>query len=64
MTDEAHEHVVTYRLVRARETLEDARILADAGRWDSCVNRLYYACFYAVTALLLQHGHSALRSMG
>ncbi|MCP4664147.1 MAG: HEPN domain-containing protein [bacterium] len=56
-----------YRLKRAHEALQDARLLADAGRWNSCVNRLYYACFYAVSALLLQRGllstkHSGVRS--
>jgi uncharacterized protein (UPF0332 family) len=60
--------LVSYRLQRARETLEDARILADAGRWNPCVNRLYYACFYAVSALLIQEGlsstkHTGLRSL-
>ncbi len=59
---------VIHRLHRARETLQDARILADAGRWNPCVNRLYYACFYAVSALLLQRGltsskHSGVRSL-
>lgn len=44
--------LVLYRMSRARETLEDARILANAGRWNACVNRLYYSCFYAVFALL------------
>ena len=36
-----------------RDTLEDARILADRKRWNSTINRLYYACYYSVTALLL-----------
>jgi uncharacterized protein (UPF0332 family) len=51
--------LVAYRLQRARESLEDARILADAKRWNPCVNRLYYACFYAVSALLVQEGFSS-----
>ena len=38
--------LVLYRIVRAKETLEDARILANAGRWNACVNRLYYVGFY------------------
>lgn len=56
--------LVAYRLQRARESLEDARILADAGRWNPCVNRLYYACFYAVSALLTQEGLSSSRHTG
>lgn len=53
-----------YRMSRAEETLEDARILASAGRWNACVNRLYYACFYAVTALLVRHGLSSSKHAG
>jgi len=45
--------VVRYRLQRAKDTLEDAKILADSQRWNSAINRLYYATYYAVTALLL-----------
>jgi uncharacterized protein (UPF0332 family) len=65
---ESNGELVSYRLQRARETLADAHILADAGRWDPCVNRLYYACFYAVSALLIQEGlsstkHTGLRSL-
>ncbi len=65
---ESNGELVSYRLQRARETLADARILADASRWNPCVNRLYYACFYAVSALLIQEGlsstkHTGLRSL-
>jgi uncharacterized protein (UPF0332 family) len=67
MTESSGE-LVSYRLQRARETLADARILADAGRWNPCVNWLYYACFYAVSALLILEGlsstkHTGLRSL-
>ena len=63
-----NEDLVQYRLRRSFETLEDAQILAKAERWNACVNRLYYACFYAVTALLSQVGlysskHSGVRSL-
>jgi uncharacterized protein (UPF0332 family) len=61
---ESREDVVFYRLQRARQTLEDARILANAGRWNPCVNRLYYACFYAVSALLIQHSLSSSKHTG
>ena len=53
-----------YRMTRANETLEDARILANTGRWNACVNRLYYACFYAVSALLVRHGLSSSKHTG
>lgn len=53
-----------YRIKRAIEALEDARILAQSGRWNACVNRLYYACFYAVSVLLLQKGLSSSKHTG
>jgi uncharacterized protein (UPF0332 family) len=45
--------LIKYRLLRARDTLDDARILADKNKWNSTINRLYYASYYAVMALLL-----------
>ena len=45
--------LIEYRLLRAKDTLDDARILADKNRWNSTINRLYYAAYYAVMALLL-----------
>ena len=56
--------LATYRIKRALETLEDARVLAQSSRWNACVNRLYYACFYAVSALLLQKGLSSSKHTG
>jgi uncharacterized protein (UPF0332 family) len=60
--------LVRYRLTRAREALDEAELMAQAGHWNTCVNRLYYACFYAASALLLQHSmssakHSGIRSL-
>jgi len=56
--------LVMHRITRAKETMEDARILANAGRWNACVNRLYYACFYVVSALLLYNGLSSSKHTG
>ena len=45
--------LIKYRLLRARESLEDARLLAENGRLFSAVNRIYYSLFYAAVGLLL-----------
>lgn len=60
--------LIEYRMERARETLDEAKVMFDAGRTNAYVNRLYYACFYAVSALLLTRDfstskHSYLRSL-
>ncbi|MBF0118907.1 MAG: HEPN domain-containing protein [Desulfobacterales bacterium] len=44
--------LVSYRLKRSNDSFEEAKILSSAEHWNACVNRLYYACFYAVSALL------------
>jgi uncharacterized protein (UPF0332 family) len=56
--------LIKYRSERANQSLYDAKILADAGHWNPCINRLYYACFYAVSALLVKDGHSSSKHIG
>jgi uncharacterized protein (UPF0332 family) len=53
--------LMNYRMSRAREALEEAQLLFNAGH-------INYACFYAVSALLLSKGmstskHGHLRSL-
>ncbi|MEW6103997.1 MAG: HEPN domain-containing protein [bacterium] len=60
--------LIFYRLERAYEALEEANILLEKGHSNTFVNRLYYACFYAVSALLLTKDlssskHSGVRSL-
>ncbi|MEI6209761.1 MAG: HEPN domain-containing protein [Desulfuromonadales bacterium] len=56
--------IIAHRLIRADETLEEARIMAAAERWNATVNRLYYACFYAISALLLTKGLQSSKHTG
>jgi len=56
--------LIRYRLDRARESLDEALLLLDAGHINTCVNRLYYACFYAVSALLLTEGKASAKHSG
>jgi uncharacterized protein (UPF0332 family) len=59
--DEAY---VRYRLERARGALDEAKMLIDAGHLHTAVNRLYYACFYCVSALLLTEGKRVAKHRG
>jgi uncharacterized protein (UPF0332 family) len=56
--------LIHYRLERARETLEDALLLIEGKRWNSAINRLYYAVFYAVMALLLHNNYKTTTHNG
>jgi uncharacterized protein (UPF0332 family) len=51
---ENRQDYIDYRFRRAEESYEDALIMVEKERWNTAMNRLYYACFYAVIALLLQ----------
>ncbi len=67
MTNEERDEYVRYRIESARNTLEAAKVLANNHFWNSAVNRLYYALFYAVNALLVFNGikiksHSSTKS--
>ena len=55
MTSKEREQYVNYRFESAYRTVKAARMLGDNGFWNSAVNRLYYAAFYAVNALLVKN---------
>ena len=46
------DEIVQKAIARARQTLDEAGLLGEHGYWNACVNRLYYACFYAVSAVI------------
>lgn len=56
--------LVLYRIERAREALDEAAILLEKGHTNTFVNRLYYACFYVVSAMLLTKGLSSAKHSG
>lgn len=64
MKEEELQALVSYRLQRASETLEEAQLMQRAGHWNACANRLYYAAFYAVSALLVQGRHTSAKHSG
>ena len=51
----SNEEIVKYRFSRAKETYDEAILLASEDHWNAVANRLYYACFYLVSALLIQN---------
>lgn len=55
---------IRYRLSRSGETLREAELLSSAGFTTGVVNRIYYACFYAVWALLMTEGYSSSKHSG
>ena len=56
LTNEERATLVTLELRKAHETFEEIGILTSANRWSGAANRLYYAVFHAVNALLIHDG--------
>ena len=50
------EHDITIYLVKATESLQTAESEFVNGRYNSCANRCYYACFQAGIAAILREG--------
>lgn len=64
---ESRAAIVDYRLERAEATLTEADYNTEGGYYNAAVNRLYYACYYAASALLLNneitaHTHSGVKT--
>jgi uncharacterized protein (UPF0332 family) len=52
--------VVTLRIQQAKETYNEINTLIANGFFRTAANRLYYACYYVVTALMIKTGHQAI----
>lgn len=67
MNPNERQEYVYYRLEKAKESFKAAEILAENELWTSVINRLYYACFYAINAILFANEieiktHSGLKN--
>lgn len=58
LTNDERATLVTLELKKAHETFEEIGILTAANKWSGAANRLYYAVFHAINALLINDGHA------
>lgn len=58
LNDEERRILVEHESYKARQTFAQAETLRREGYWDGVANRLYYASFHAVNALLIHDGYS------
>ncbi len=54
MIEYKSEDYIKYRIKRARETIEEVQVHIDNKFWNTAINRMYYACFYSIGALLVK----------
>ncbi len=59
LSNEERSLIVARELERAKEAYDDILYLQKDGRLSAAANRLYYAVFHAVSALLIKDGHQA-----
>ncbi len=57
LNDDERRIIVSLELDKANKTMEQIPELRKLGYWDNIANRLYYAVFHAVNALLINDGH-------
>jgi len=68
MTEYKPEDYSIYRIQKAKETIAEVEVQIQNEFWNTAINRMYYACFYAVSALLVKHGiesssHTGVRQL-
>lgn len=61
LDNESRLAMITYRQEKSVMALDDATFLTEGGRYNLAANRLYYALYYAASALLLSKGISTKR---
>jgi uncharacterized protein (UPF0332 family) len=62
------EEVIEHRIKRSNEALMEAELMFKNDFLSATINRLYYSCFYIVTALLIKNdikvkSHAGVRQM-
>ena len=68
MTPEQRSDIILYRLDSARNLLLEIESHIERGFYNTAMNRMYYACFYAASALLVANkivvkSHEGVRQM-
>lgn len=59
LTPEERAAILTFRIEKARNTLEEAKGIAQLEYWNAVTNRLYYSCYYITGALLIANNYIA-----
>jgi uncharacterized protein (UPF0332 family) len=64
MNKHLQDEVIRYWMEKASESLDSAKSEQAAARFVFSVNRAYYACFYAASAILMQLGETFKKHTG
>ena len=64
LTDEERRIVVNLEIEKSDSIFQQIGELQRLGYWDNVANRLYYAAFHTVSALLIKDGHEVSSHKG
>ena len=56
--------IVNREIEKAEKTFDDVLFCVRANKWETAANRLYYALFHAMSALLISDGHQVKSHRG
>jgi uncharacterized protein (UPF0332 family) len=60
----SEKEIIEYRLSKSAAAFRSAEVLTREEDWNAVVSRLYYASYYAVSALIYQSGEKAKTHSG
>lgn len=64
LDQESRKELIRYKIDKSQDTLKEADLLASGGFYNAAVNRLYYAAYYAASALILSDAIEAATHKG
>ena len=64
LSDDERKIIVRLEIEKAYDRLKAAQVLRDAELWSNAANRLYYALFHSVCALLIHDGYQVSTHRG
>jgi len=59
LSEDEKKILIDLKIERSNEAIKEVPYLIEQGFYRTAANRLYYACYYIVGALLLQKGYNA-----
>ena len=64
LTEQERKIIVELEIEKSKQIMKEIPLLENAQLWNTICNRLYYAAFHALSALLISEGHPVSTHQG
>ena len=64
MNHQDRQELIVYRISKSKEIYSEVELHIQNELWNTAINRLYYACYYAVSELLIKYEISSKTHAG